>query len=416
MPRKPREGAIVRLFLNAVRLALGAIMRNKLRAGLTVLGIFFGIAAVTAVTAVARAAASKVSGEIDSFASNALYVHPMPTTSSGARGKVTGRLTEADGKAIAREAVSVSGVGLWLSTQAQVVYADKNVSTFTIGTNLEYFPIRKFKIAKGDFWSETDEQFKTKVLIIGETVRRKLFGDEDPIGRTVRIGRSPYRIVGLLEARGSGTFGDDQDDRVLMPIGSFRARVSPTSPGRTDQLIISATNENTVERARRQITEILRQRHRIQEGRESDFEVNTQAEFRKVTDGIATVLSALLLSVAGISLLVGGIGVMNIMLVSVAERTREIGIRMSIGAREGDILSQFLVEAVVLSLIGGMLGIILGIGATVGVGFLINWPMAPSPGTIAVAVLTSAAIGLVFGFLPARRAAKLDPIEALRAD
>ena len=203
---------------------------------------------------------------------------------------------------------------------------------------------------------------------------------------------------------------------VLMPIGSFRARVVPTSPGRTDQLIISATSENTVERARRQITEILRQRHRIQEGRESDFEVNTQAEFRKVTDGIAAVLSALLLGVAAISLLVGGIGVMNIMLVSVAERTREIGIRMSIGAREGDILSQFLIEAVVLSLIGGILGIVFGFIVTGGLGYAINWPMTPSPTTVIIAVVTSALVGLVFGFFPARRAAKLDPIDALRAD
>lgn len=406
----------MKLLFTAIRLALTAIRRNKLRAALTVLGIWMGVAAVTIVTAIASGASSKVGGEIDGFAANALYVHPQPTQTSGARGKVTGRLTEADGRAIAREAVSVSGVGVWLSTQAQVVYADRNVSTFTIGTNLAYFPIRKFKIAKGELWTENDEQLKTKVLVIGETVRRKLFGDQDPIGRTVRVGRSPYRVIGLLESRGSSTFGDDQDDRVLMPIGSFRARVVHTSPGRTDQLIIGATSEHTVERAKQQITDILRQRHRIQEGREDDFEVNTQAEFRKTTDGISMVLSLLLGGVAAISLIVGGIGVMNIMLVSVAERTREIGIRMSIGAREGDILTQFLIEAVVLSVIGGLLGAITGVTLTFGLGHALGWPMTASPIALAVAVGTSAAIGLLFGFWPARRAAKLDPIEALRVE
>jgi putative ABC transport system permease protein len=209
--------------------------------------------------------------------------------------------------------------------------------------------------------------------------------------------------------------GDDQDDRVMMPIGSFRARVMHTSPGRADQLIVSATSDQTVNRAKSQIESILRERHRVEPGRE-DFSVSTQAEFREATDGILTALALLLLSVATVSLVVGGIGVMNIMLVSVAERTREIGIRMSIGARQRDILIQFLVEAIILTMIGGVLGIGVGSGVTIAIGRLLGWAMAPSAEVLGVAVATSVAIGVVFGFLPAWRAAKLDPIAALRVE
>jgi putative ABC transport system permease protein len=326
-----------------------------------------------------------------------------------------GRLTEADGRAIAREAVSVSGVAPFLQTQGQVVYGDKNVQTTLIGTTLPYFPIRRFTIGKGVFWTESDELLKTKVCVIGETVATGLFGNEDPVGRTVRVGRSPYTIVGVLEPRGSSPFGDDQDDRLLMPIGSFRARVMHTSPGRADQLIVGATSPQTVGRAKEQIESILRQRHRLEPGRD-DFQVNSQAEMRETQEAITSTLSALLLGVAAISLVVGGVGVMNIMLVSVAERTREIGIRMSIGARATDILVQFIVEAIVLTLIGGLLGVALGSAATFGLGRALSMPMAPSPGWLGFALGVSAVIGLVFGFLPALRASSLDPIAALRVE
>jgi putative ABC transport system permease protein len=406
----------VALILTAIRLAFGAILRNKTRAALTVLGILIGVAAVVIVTALAGGASAKVGGQIDSFAANALFINPQPTQQSGARGKVTGRLTENDAKAIAREAISVAEVAPWLSTQGQLVYGDKNVSTMIAGTTLPYFPLRKFKIGKGELWQESDETLKTKVCVIGTTVATNLFGTEDPVGRTVRIGRAPYRIIGVLATRGTSPFGDDQDDRVLMPIGSYRAHVLQTAPGRADMIMAGAKSDETTSRAIAQVTEILRQRHRIAPGRDSDFTVNTQAELRQTEEAIAQVLSLLLLSVAAVSLLVGGIGVMNIMLVSVAERTREIGIRMSIGARARDILTQFLIEAVVLSLLGGVLGILIGVGATMGVGRALDWPMTPTLSSIAIAVATSAIIGIVFGFLPARRAAALDPIEALRTE
>jgi putative ABC transport system permease protein len=405
------------LVLNAIRLALGAIARNKARAALTVLGILIGVAAVVAVTALGASATSLVAGEIDSIGTNVLFVFPQPTQSSGARSKVTGRITENDGRAIVRESVSVAAVAPYLETVSQVIYGDKNVSTQLIGTTLAYFPIRKFKPGTGELWSESDETLKTKVCLLGPTVAEKLFGvGEDPAGKIVRIGRAPYRVLGVLAKRGSSPFGEDEDDRIMMPIGSFRARVLRTAPGRADYLIAASTSEQTTDRAQQQITAILRQRHKIDGERDSDFVVRTQAEFREKQEAITTALYILLISVAGVSLLVGGIGVMNIMLVSVAERTREIGTRLSIGARENDILTQFLVEAVVLSLVGGLLGMMLGVGGTMTLGHVLDWPIAPSPIALLVAVGTSGAIGVTFGYLPARRAAKMDPIDALRTD
>jgi putative ABC transport system permease protein len=406
---------VIATLLGALRLALGAIARNKMRAALTVLGIFIGITAVVIVTAASTSATDSITNAIDSVAANALYVSPQSSQASGAKSKTSGRLTENDGRAIAREAVSVSGVAPWLSTPGQIVYGDKNWSTTLIGTGLSFFPIRRYTIASGALWTENDEIFKTKVCVIGQTVATNLFGTADPVGRTIRLGRSPYAVIGVLASRGTSFFGDDQDDILMMPIGSFRARVMHTSPGRTDQLLVSATSDQTTGRAKAQIESILRQRHRVERGRD-DFYVSSQAELRQSTDAILDTVTDLTFGVALVSLLVGGIGVMNIMLVSVAERTREIGIRMSIGAREGDILVQFLVEAIVLTMIGGILGIVAGSAITIGIGRVLSSPMTPSAASLGIAVTTSVAIGTVFGFLPAWRAAKLDPMAALRVE
>jgi putative ABC transport system permease protein len=401
--------------LGALRLALGAIARNKMRAALTVLGIFIGITAVVIVTAAASSATDSISSSLDSVAANAVYVTPQAPQVSGVKAKSIGRLTEADARAIASDAVSVSAVAPWLATIGQVVAGDKNWSTTIIGTALSFFPIRHYTIADGANWTENDEIFRTKVCVIGQTVAQNLFGTSDPVGRSLRVGRAPYTVIGVLAPRGSSFFGTDQDDLLMMPIGSFRARVMHTSPGRADQILVSATSDQTTVRAKAQIENILRQRHRVESGRE-DFIVSTQAELRETTNAVLETLSTLALGVAAVSLLVGGIGVMNIMLVSVAERTREIGIRMSIGARESDILVQFLVEAIMLTMIGGVLGIVVGSGVTIGVGRLLSSPMVPSPESLGIAVATSVVIGTVFGFLPAWRAAKLDPMVALRVE
>ena len=404
----------MKTFLAAVRLALRAIARSKLRSALTVLGILIGVAAVVIVVALGTGVRQKVLGEINTLGANIIYIWPQATNASGAKQSQSARLSESDGAAILKEALSVADVTPFSSLSAQVVADERNAATQIMGTTLSYLRVRDFKLVAGQAWSDTDELLKAKVCVIGDTVRENLFEGRDPIGQYVRIGRYPYRIVGLLAKKGQSPFGEDQDDRILMPIGSFRARVLPTSPGRVQQLMASATDERTVDRAVQQIEQILRQRHHIDPDDEPDFVIRTQAEFRKSQEQIFDSLQVLLSSIAAVSLLVGGIGVMNIMLVSVTERTREIGIRMAIGAAEGDILVQFLVEAVVLSLMGGVLGLAIGLALINVLTKALGWQMELPLGAVVAAIGTSGGIGVVFGFFPARRAARLDPIVALR--
>ncbi|MDI3286516.1 ABC transporter permease [Polyangium sp. 15x6] len=402
--------------LAAIRLALRAIVRSKLRSTLTVLGILIGVAAVVIVVALGTGVQAQVLGQISNLGANVIFIFPQSTQTSGVRSTDVNRLTEADGRALLAEATSIANVAPFSSTGAQVIAGDRNAVTQVMGVSRSYFPVRGFSVGKGQMFTESEELLKAKVVIIGETVREKLFGAGDPIGQYVRIGRYPYRVVGLLTSKGQSPFGEDQDDRVLMPIGSFRARVVPSPPGRVQQLIASATDERTVDRAVAQINAILRQRHGIEPDADPDFGIRTQAEFRKSSEEIVGTLTVLLSSIAAVSLLVGGIGVMNIMLVSVTERTREIGIRMAIGASAADIMTQFLVEAIVLSVIGGVFGLGIGAGVIKALGGALGWSLAlPMPAVIA-AMATSTVIGVVFGFFPARRAALMDPIVALRQE
>ena len=401
--------------LSATMLALRAIRRNLLRAALTVLGILIGITAVCVVTALGSGASASVGNSIANLGSNLIFVFPQTANVTGARGMQGGgaRLTEDDARAIMRESPSVRTWAPVRRAAVQAVFEGRNVSTNAIGSTRSYLDVRSWKLSKGDIWEESAENVKEKVCVIGSTVRDNLFGTVDPIGQTVRVGRHPYKVLGVLESKGQAPFGGDQDDIVLMPIGTFASHISWAPKGFAGVLMLSAASEEVTDRAVKQTTEILRQRHRIGVGKEPDFVVRSQAEFQAAQKAITGSLTILLLGVAAVSLLVGGIGVMNIMLVSVAERTREIGIRMAIGAQEADILIQFLIEAVVLSLLGGIAGLVLSFGVVLGLSKVIGWPMTIEPKALALALGTSTAIGVVFGFFPARRAARLDPIQAL---
>jgi putative ABC transport system permease protein len=406
----------VRSILDGIRLAIRAIVRNPLRASLTVLGILIGVAAVVTVTALGSGARDHVSQQIQAIGSNFIIIFPQPPQASGARGTQGSgmRLTEDDARAILRDSPSLAAIAPSVRAGAQVVYGDQNWSTSIVGTTRSYLTVRNWAVERGEAWDAHDETIKSKVVMLGNTVAHKLFGTEDPIGRSLRIGRYPYRVVGVLALKGEAPFGLDQDDLVLMPSTSFRARILHTPPGFAGALVASATSPETTGRAVRQIDAILRQRHHLEAGREPDFTIRTQKEFADLQARIYNILTDLLVFVAAISLIVGGIGVMNIMLVSVTERTREIGIRMAIGAREGDIRTQFLVEAVALSVLGGLAGVATGGVAILALRSLLEWHMAISPLAIGASVAVSGATGVVFGFIPARRAAGLDPIEALR--
>jgi putative ABC transport system permease protein len=405
----------MRPIVDGIRLALGAISRNLLRAFLTVLGILIAVAAVVTVTALGSGIRDNVTKQISSIGSNAMVIFPEQARASGARGAQGAgeHLTDDDGRAIQREAVSVAAIAPLLRSQVQVVYSDKNVSTGAFGTTADFYKIRNWKVQYGSGWTDHDELLKTKVVILGSTVKEKLFGTEDAVGRTIRIGRYPYTVIGVLEAKGEGPFGD-QDDCVVMPIASLRARVMRTPPNFAGSFLASAQSSEVTDRAVTQMDGILRQRHHIAENERPDFVIRTQKEFQAIQETIYNILTLVLVLIAGISLLVGGIGVMNIMLVSVAERTREIGIRMAIGARENDIRTQFLVEAVVLAMLGGLAGAFIGIGAIAGLSKALDVPMALSPVALTVAIGTAAMTGILFGFVPARRASRLDPIVALR--
>jgi putative ABC transport system permease protein len=400
--------------------AFRALRRNKLRSALTMLGIIIGVAAVVTMVSVGRGADAAVQQQIKSLGNNLLMIVPGATTTAGVRagwGTVS-TLTAADGTAIQRECPAVAEVG-WVKRQlVQVVYGNANWSTSGQGVTPSYHAVRDWPLAAGRFFDERDQQGASPVAVLGQTVVEALFaGGEDPIGATIRVKNVPFEVIGVLARKGQTTWGQDQDDVVFMPFSTAERRTLGTQIlGTVDMIYASTPSPEDVLTAQQQIRDLLRERHRIQPGRDEDFTVRNLNEIAEASKMASEVMANLLLSVASISLLVGGIGIMNIMLVSVTERTREIGVRMAVGARTRHILVQFLVEAVVVSTIGGLIGVAVGLVGTHLVATLAAWPTLVSAPAIAVAFSFSAAVGIVFGFYPAKRAAGLDPIVALRAE
>ena len=400
-------------FLTILKVGMKAIARNKLRSTLTALGIIIGVGCVIAMIAVGGGAQAAVQAQISSLGTNFLMVFPGTSTQSGARifsGQST--LTEDDVAAVRAECPSVAYVSPMSRSSGQVVYGNLNWGTSVQGVGVEWPFVRSWNVEKGSFFDDSEIRSAAKVCVLGATVANALFGDQNPIGQMVRIKNFPFKVIGVLESKGGSTMGQDQDDTVIAPYTTVMKLLKRSS--KIDMFMASATSRNTVDQAQTEIEALLRQRHRLQPGQDSDFMIRSQQEIAQTADQTSRQMSALLAAIASISLLVGGIGIMNIMLVSVTERTREIGIRMAIGAKGRDILTQFLIEALTLSIAGGAIGIALGIAASRFLAWKQQWPIVLSPQAILLAFGFSAAIGIFFGFYPARKASRLDPIDALR--
>ncbi len=385
---------------------------------LTALGILIGIAAVVLMNGLGEGAKERIRGQMSGLGSNLLVVMPGGGSVGGARGAqgAVTSLTDGDAEAIAREVPTVAHVAPVLAAGAQVVAGDRNASTRVTGTTPAYFAVRAWPASRGTLWDEQALRESRAVCAIGETVRRALFGDGDAVGREIRVGRMPCTVVATLAVKGQSGFGQDNDDAVLMPISAFRAGVTRLPDGQVNLLMISARSADVVRRAQLGVTALLQQRHPVRAGEDEAFSVNNLSDISNTFNDVMRLVTALLLGVASISLLVGGIGVMNIMLVSVTERTREIGIRLAIGAQEGDVLTQFLLEAVMLSAVGGVVGLSLGVGASALLGRLTGLATRVQPAVAVIAVAVSCGLGVLFGYMPARRAAGLDPIDALRRE
>jgi putative ABC transport system permease protein len=402
--------------LAALRLALVALVREPRRTVLTCLGILIGIAAVVVVVALGQGARRRVTDQLQSLGSNIIYVFPQPSSKSGVRtvlGAGSG-LKLSDATALRREASALGSVSVYTSTHQTAASEFANDQVDVVGTDEFYLQVRGYELLAGRNFTPEEVATKTKFVLIGTTVRNKLFADQDPLGRSVRVGRHSYTVIGVMRSKGDSPFGVDQDDRLIVPIGSWFSRISPNSSKHLQIILSSARDPSLISQAERQILDVLRQQHAIVEGDADDFQVRTQRQFQETQDKITGVITVLLLSVATIALFVGGVGVMNILLVSVNERKREIGIRMAVGARPGDVRLQFLAESVVLTLTGGVLGLCLAAGVVFAMQDAFGGILALDWTSVTVALGVSLVIGLVFGFLPAHRAAGMDPIEALR--
>ena len=399
------------MFLETLKLAFRAISRNLLRSFLTVLGIVIGVAAVIAMVTIGNGTTAQVKADLSKLGTNMLFVRPGQfgpgRVSASARS-----FTDRDVEAIETQIAGLRAVAPTNRSSVTVVYGGQNRSTSVIGTTNGYFIAQSWNIVSGREFMASEERGAQAACIIGQTVRRELFGAADPIGQQIRVGSISCPVIGLLEAKGETGMGGDQDDALFIPLKVFQRRIGGSTA--ISSISLSAQDGVSTEKIQADVETLLRERRNILPGREDDFSVNDMTQMAAAMTGTTTLLTGLLGAVAAVSLLVGGIGIMNIMLVSVTERTREIGIRLAIGALEKQVLTQFLVEAVTLSLLGGIVGILLGLGlGWAGTSFM-GLPFVTSPSIILIAFAFSAAIGMVFGYFPARRAAQMNPIEALR--
>ena len=405
--------------LQSIRIALRALRINKLRSALTMLGIVIGVGAVIAMVAIGNGATQRIQEQIASIGSNLLMVLPGSATSGGMRMGFgsTMTLTEDDARAIAAEIPGVLTASGSMRGTAQLVFGNQNWSTAIQGTAPDYLEIRDWDLDSGRFFTQEDVDGATKVAVLGQTVKDNLFGDGEAVGQLLRIKKVPFTVIGVLGRKGQTSWGQDQDDTVIIPLSTAKKRVLGVSQANArfvGVIQIKAVSPDLLSDIQGQAVDLLRQRHRLQPYQDNDFDVRNLAEMFAVQASSTKTMTVLLGAIASVSLLVGGIGIMNIMLVSVTERTREIGLRMAVGARSRDILGQFLIEAVTLALVGGILGILVGIGGSWLIALLANWSTLITPASIAVAFGSSAFIGVFFGYFPARKAAYLDPIEALR--
>jgi putative ABC transport system permease protein len=405
--------------LASIRIAFRALRVNTLRSALTMLGIIFGVAAVIVMVAVGSGATSQISAAIRSVGSNMIVILSGSVTSGGIRlghGSAL-TLTEDDARAIALECPAVALVAPSMRGISQVVFGNVNWSTLIQGTVPEWLQIRDYEVQSGRAFTWRDVDGVAKVALVGQTVVRNLFGDTDPVGQIIRIKRVPFTVLGVLSPKGQSAMGQDQDDIIVIPLSTAKRKVlgvSQANASAVGVIAVQARGPTAMKEAEEQIVALLRQRHHLQPSQENDFDVRNITEAFAAQEQSARVMSLLLGAIASVSLLVGGIGIMNIMLVSVTERTREIGLRLAVGAKTRDILTQFLVEAVTLSIVGGLIGIALGIGTSFMISWLAKWSTLISGSAVLMAFAFSALVGVFFGYYPARKAAFLDPIEALR--